>query len=366
MIYPVFGNNFITKRDKRIYLDEINAEFIYDNYKTPLFVFLKRKIVENIQRLNQVLDNVFEKRDLYYSVKSNYLPAILNAINEQGVKFSTVSRYELDILRSNNISTDEIIFGSPYLDFKVLNEIAKSKNPTICVYSVNQINILESFAQKHNIECLDVLLRVKSPNSNSHLGFYLDSDQLIVLKKLLDGCSRIRVLGILCHFGTQINRIKTIKKNSEYISSVLRELENRSICEAQIINLGGGLPIASSLKKERLMDYFQIQRDIFTDSGFSGLKVILEPGRYIIGDAGCCILRIVDQTNNKGKHAGRVETNLYLNGGLHILPRFSKNPLRFYNINAPLEHYNNPVNFYGIELIEQDVLAKNYNFTSRT
>jgi len=45
------------------------------------------------------------------------------------------------------------------------------------------------------------------------------------------------------------------------------------------------------------------------------------------------------------------------------LPTFAKNPLRFYNIDSKLNKYNKPIDIYGIVLSNNDIIAKNYNFT---
>ena len=128
---------------------------------------------------------------------------------------------------------------------------------------------------------------------------------------------------------------------------------------SELINLGGGFPIASVMKEKRLVEIFQEIYSTLKNEGYGKIKCIFEPGRYIIGDAGCCISKVI-KTNINGKK--NKNNYIIVDSGTYILPRFAKNPLRFYCLNRPLSHYNFPIDIFGIIPSEDDVLVKNYNF----
>ena len=83
----------------------------------------------------------------------------------------------------------------------------------------------------------------------------------------------------------------------------------------------------------------------------------LEPGRYIVEDAGLFLMEVIDVSQDTH--------SIFVNAGTYILPRFARNSLRFYNASRSLTHYNHKITIFGIVPSEEDILINNYNFSSR-
>ena len=137
----------------------------------------------------------------------------------------------------------------------------------------------------------------------------------------------------------------------------LEQLEKRGLFKTLIFDVGGGMPNAGALKENQLISIFREMKEEFVEQGFPDPKICIEPGRYIVEDAGLFLMEIIS-TSDDGH-------SFFVNSGTYNIPRFARNSLRFYNIDQPLSHYNHKTTIYGIVPSEEDILMKNYNFSSK-
>jgi diaminopimelate decarboxylase len=83
-------------------------------------------------------------------------------------------------------------------------------------------------------------------------------------------------------------------------------------------------------------------------------NIYFEPGRFIVGDAGLIIAKVIRVTDDRW---------IFLNIGNHICPKFAKSSLRFYNATKIEAPHKFKTSIAGIIPTDQDVLAKDYFFT---
>lgn len=357
----LFDNDFITLRDDLIYIEEIPIFTLCSTQKTPFFIFSKSRIIQNIKSINEIIKEFDINLQLYYSVKSNYIPEILKIINETNTKFEIVSDYELEIIEKYNLSKEGLLIGGPYLSEDLILKGLSLNNFYFVVYSISQLKDIEKYAELMNSNNVNVILRFLSPKNNAHLGIISKDSTFNLLKNELNNLKRIKIVGILSHYGTQMNSIDVYRENLDYMFNILEDLKKKCNIDVNIIDFGGGFPIASSFKKDQLYSIMSLINDTIKKGSHQNLKYIFELGRYIVGDAGCCVMKITDIGVKDN-----ISNQIFVNGGNHILPKFAKNPMRFYNLNHEIEHYNFPVDIYGIVPSEEDILAKNYNFTDKS
>ncbi|MEJ2251922.1 MAG: hypothetical protein P8Y97_19965, partial [Candidatus Lokiarchaeota archaeon] len=121
------------------------------------------------------------------------------------------------------------------------------------------------------------------------------------------------------------------------------------------INLGGGFPEATVMPKHVLKDIAMNIKKSLDKSGIYYQSVYFEPGRYFVGDAGAYISQIINIFKDEW---------IFLDVGNHICPKFARCSLRFYNISQLDKAHKYKISIAGIVPTDQDVLAKDYFFTS--
>lgn len=356
------GNNFISIKNNEVYLDKVSILDLSKKYKTPFFIFLKKKIEENINLLKTALSKIFDSYLLYYSMKSNYFPDILKIIHTNNVPFEIISDFEYQILKKNNLNCNNLLIGGPYFPDDFIDNILTINKPKIVIYNIPDLIKLDHYFEKRNYLPLEIILRCRSPLDKGYLGIETSDKNLEFLISSYSKCKNLKIVGILSHKGTSKNNENTHVENAKFICQTAIKFETLGIQNIKEFNFGGGFPEASSFNFKKLLTVFNKIKNEMQNNGFKKITSIFEPGRYIVGDAGVCIMKVI---NAEYEQDTKKNNNILLDGGNHILPRFGKSPIRYYNLNKPISHYNIHTDIIGI-MLSNDILTKNYGFTKCT
>ncbi|MHA1870805.1 MAG: hypothetical protein ACTSU2_02720 [Promethearchaeota archaeon] len=354
----VFNNNSITYKNNEFFFDKTPFTLLKNNISSPSFIFLKSRIVENIITFSNLMQKYLKNSHVYYSVKANYIPKILKIINElhDHISFEIISDYEFELLNRNSLNTDDLLVGGPYLQNELIEKVVRTNNVKFIIYNLNDLKRLNLMSSKYKIKT-NVILRFESFRKNTPYCFQNNEQEIKLISSFIKKLDNISLIGLLSHIGTQINSINNYIDNAKSLLNIAKLFKKYNIDSISHFNHGGGFPIASSFEAQ-LGDIFKNIQNIFNDE-YPEAHHIFEPGRYIIGDAGFLITKIINI-----KDLNTMKKVIFLNAGTHILPRFAKNTLRLYNLNIGLKHYNTPIDFYGIIPSSEDIIAKNYNFSS--
>jgi diaminopimelate decarboxylase len=120
------------------------------------------------------------------------------------------------------------------------------------------------------------------------------------------------------------------------------------------INLGGGFPEAVIMPENQLREVATKIKSLISNFEINLKSIYFEPGRYLVGDAGLLIAKIIKVTDDRW---------IFLNIGNHICPKFAKSSIRFYNATRIEEPHKFKTSIAGIMPTDQDVLAKDFFFT---
>src|ERR1051326_2348618 len=77
-------------------------------YKTPYFLFSRKKIEDNLKNFKKC----FPGATIYYAMKANSEPAILQALADLGVGFEVASVYELNLLKKIGVAPEKMLYGT--------------------------------------------------------------------------------------------------------------------------------------------------------------------------------------------------------------------------------------------------------------
>ncbi len=352
----LFGNPLVRETDNGIMLDNVSLRTIANDVPTPFYIMIGKKIRDNIRLLQKVARSFFPTIRISYSVKANFMDLVLREVHNQNLTFDIISSYEYRLLKRNSANCDNLIVGGPYLPDSLIESALQEKNPLFVLYNPDQIQRLNMIAKSKNFTP-NALLRFVAPKTQGHLGFTSNESTYYQLSNLIPNCSNITFQGVHSHYGTQINTIETYRKNILYLTEIAKHLEERGIFKTKIFDIGGGLPNAGTFKENKLISIFRVMKEEFGTQGFPDTQICIEPGRYIVEDAGLFLMEIISASDDGH--------TCFVNSGTHNIPRFARNSLRFYNVDQPLSHYNHKTTIYGIVPSEEDILMKNYNFSEK-
>jgi diaminopimelate decarboxylase len=285
--------------------------------QTPCYVYDKSIIRANVERLRHYFPDI----SLHYAIKANPYPPLVCYISELVNGLDVASGQELATALATSTDTQNLSFAGPGKSEKEL-AMALASGITINVESKTElqriIKLSEQFDDKANIALrLNPDFELKSSGMKMGGGsqqFGIDVEQLSDVVDLL-GHRNMSFQGLHIFTGSQNLRPESIISAHDNIFALVERLVTQYGLHLKHVNIGGGFgipyfpgdnelelePIAQNLKRLR-QEYSSV---------IANSEIILELGRYLVGNAGIYLCEVTDKKISRGKQY------LITNGGLH-------------------------------------------------
>ena len=307
LIAKYFGSS-----NDELVIGKIAVSDLVARYGTPLFVYDRSVIDKKLTLLRSTLPDRFA---ISYSVKANPNPAILRHFLAMDCGLEIASGGELHVALSVGCTPNRILFAGPGKSEAEL-ELALS-------HDIGEIHV-ESFLESDRIgkicrrlgKTARVALRI-NPSGEAQGGamrmggkpapFGIDEENLDVVLDSLLADPYVEFRGIHLFTGTQILAQAVLMNQYRKGLKIGRRVASRIDRPLHTIDFGGGLGIPyfandEQLEMDKLKDGLaQLFGEIEHDSHFEGTKFVVEPGRYLIGEAGIYITRVNDVKISRGK-----------------------------------------------------------------
>ena len=313
--------NFFEVIDNSLYLDNRSLPDLAKKYGTPIIVYSKRKIVENVQKiLNAFGADIIS---IHFSVKSNYNPAILRILKELGIGIDAANLNEVELAIKVGISPGKIIATPNNLSRKELEAISE-KGVKINFDDINQMKLIK-----------DHLPKVVSFRINPGIGkgefegivtggkgskFGMPADAAVEAYRAAKdkGCKEF---GIHMMTGSNVLDPSFFKESSKLFFSIAERISKEVGIEFEFLDLGGSLGVPYRQNEEEL-DIKAVAKNILTNfqesqsrGFFNQSRLIVEPGRFIIANAAVLLSTV---TNIKEYDEIIVGTDASMNSLLRI------------------------------------------------
>ncbi|MBU2238992.1 MAG: type III PLP-dependent enzyme, partial [Gammaproteobacteria bacterium] len=236
----------------------------------------------------------FPVADIFYAIKANPAPEILTLLRDRGSNFDVASRYELDKLFAiGGISPDQVSYG---------NTIKKAKDVRYFYEKGVRMFATDSEADLRNIAKAApgsrVYVRILTEGTvtadwplSRKFGCRPDmAMDLLVLAKELG----LIPYGISFHVGSQQRDIGAWDAAIASVKVIFERLKEEDGIILEMINMGGGFPANYIARTNDLATYAEeITRFLEEDFGTDLPRIILEPGRSLISNAGVLVSEVV-------------------------------------------------------------------------
>ena len=271
-----------------------------DKLETPCVVINLERVKKNYLELKKF----FPQADIYYAIKANPHEEVLKLLNSLGSNFDIASRYELDKILRLGVTPDRLSYGNT---IKKAQDIAYFYEKGIRLFATDSKEDLKNLAKYAPNSRIYVRILVESTSSadwplSRKFGCHPDmAYDLCILAKELG----LIPYGISFHVGSQqrdIGQWDDAIAKTKYLMSSLEEEEDIVL---EMINMGGGFPAPYVLPSNELSEYAsEINRYLHDDFGDECPRIIVEPGRSMVGDAGILVTEVitVSRKNNTALH----------------------------------------------------------------
>lgn len=288
-----------TYKNGSLHAEDVSIAAIAEAVGTPFYCYA----TATLERHYQVLSNAFHDQDalICYAVKANSNQAVLTTMARMGAGMDVVSQGELRRARKAGVPADKIIFAGVG---KTRDEMAYALHQGILGFNVEsepELRALSSVAGEMG-KTARVALRVNpdvdakthakisTGKSENKFGIpYNEAAELYAEARTLPG---IAATGIHMHIGSQITDLQPFRDAFRLMRDLALELRAAGH-ELEHLDLGGGLGVPYRHQAEAPPHpdlYAAIVKETLGDLG---LKIVLEPGRMIVGNAGVLVTRVV-------------------------------------------------------------------------
>ena len=259
-----------------------------EKLETPCVIINLEVIKQNYLNLKKN----FPFADIYYAIKANPHDEVISMLAELGSSFDIASRYELDKVLRLQVSPDKVSYGNT---IKKARDIAYFYEKGVRLFATDSKEDLKNIAE--NAPGSKVYVRVLMENTSSadwplsrKFGCHPDMayDLIITARNL-----GLVPYGISFHVGSQQRDIDQWNEALVKTRYLMDSLEEADIT-IQMINMGGGFPAHYVTPANELEDYAkEITRYLQEDFGEDRPRIILEPGRSLVGDSGVLVAEVV-------------------------------------------------------------------------
>ncbi len=271
-------------------------------YGTPLYVYDFDTIAQKFNSLKEVFKA--RKSLICFAAKANSNLSVLKHMAQLGAGCDCVSIGEVKRALYAGIPKYKIIFSGVGKKDEEIEEALKNDILMLNLESEEEMNRVELIAQKLGIVAR-ISIRVNpniDPKTHPYISTGLHENKFGVD---IESAKRMYIhaknspsldpVGIHFHIGSQITDVTPFKEAANVLANLLRNLKALNI-DIKFFDVGGGIGI--QYKEEEVIPPYEYAQAIF--SALSGLDITLvcEPGRYLVGDSGFFLTRVLYEKNN--------------------------------------------------------------------
>ncbi|MCB1604182.1 MAG: type III PLP-dependent enzyme [Gammaproteobacteria bacterium] len=268
---------------------------------TPLFVIRENKLIKQYQAIKKALPNV----TMHYAIKALADKNVLKSLNSQGCSFDIATNGEIELLKECDIKANKCIHTHP---IKKHEDIQGALDYGCNIFVVDNMIELEKFSAYKDVA--EIIIRIKFSNHSAvvdlgkKFGCEIHDLELMIEKANELG---IKVVGLSFHIGSQ-----TVfpTAHGEAVKHSIQLLKKFNQVDWKILDIGGGFPIEYDSSVLDIYSYCEPVREALKLVP-KNIRVIAEPGRYLVGPIAQHVISIVGKSKRDDKVWYYADDGLY-------------------------------------------------------
>ncbi len=288
-------------------IEDVAVAALADTYSTPCYVYSREKILENVSRLRKELSKNFKRFRIQYPLKANSNPHLLRLLKDEGLGADCSSPAEIMIARRVGFPMQLSSYTGNYEspadleaacasgmvvnldDDERLEEVLAYKKPELLSFRINPGLGRGGFEG------------IVTGGTDAKFGIPYERTRSAYQRALKAG---IRRFGIHMMTGSNILEPLYFAEVTQKLLTIAGEALADLDIEFEFINIGGGLGIPyTDLEQEIDLEHtFKLISESFHENvkkyRFGDPELVVEPGRYLVGNAGVVVSRVTHVKNS--------------------------------------------------------------------
>ncbi len=314
----------------------VDTVSLAEKYGTPLYLMDENKIRQHMRTYKNAMEKYFPNGSVpEFASKAFSAKCIYRIANEEGIDIDAVSQGEIYTALKSGFPMERCFFHGNNKTDEDIRFAINSGVGFIVLDNEDELSALNTIAEELGV-IQDVLLRV-TPGIDPHthkkistgsveskFGVAIETGQALELTEKILECQNVKLLGFHCHVGSQIFESDPFITAADIMFSFIAEVKNQLGFTARILNLGGGFgvryvesdpQISYDEKIREVSCVLQSQCDKY---GIEIPKIMMEPGRSLVADAGMTLYTVGSVKEIKG-----YKNYVSVDGGMTDNPRFA-------------------------------------------
>lgn len=291
--------NAFTYKNNTLFAENVPVKLLAQKFGTPLYIYSKNhflKRLESIRAAFSELDPI-----VCFAIKANACFGIMQAMAQAGAGVDTVSRGEIERAVKAGADPKKIVFAGVA---KRDDEIEYALDVGILMFTVEsepELEAINAVAARRGVTA-PVALRINpdvDPKTHKHIStgkrenkFGIDIARAEAALAQVALLKNLRLVGLHLHIGSQITEFD---KHAEAIEKVTPLIQKAKAAGQPIeyLDVGGGYGIAYTKEQGEGPDIALFAKNMLPRIKATGLKLVMEPGRFISGNGGLLVTQVV-------------------------------------------------------------------------
>jgi diaminopimelate decarboxylase len=307
-------------RDGHLYCEDVNLARVADELGTPAYVYSAETILDHYARLDAALH--FLDHLICYAVKANSNRAILKLLARAGAGFDIVSGGELYRVIEAGGDPSKCTFAGVGKSREEIEYALEQQVYSFNIESEAELDLIDRIAGAKETRA-SIALRV-NPDVDPHTHEYISTgshenkfgialDRVGAVYERAAKMPNVEIVGVQMHIGSQIAQAKPFASAIGKVAPLVREVKSKY--GIKFLSVGGGMGIIYQRALESgsgkwwrehgsesfafsVRDYAETIVPPLRDLG---VRILVEPGRFLVGNAGILLTRVryIKQTGSK-------------------------------------------------------------------
>ncbi|HEX2217851.1 MAG TPA: diaminopimelate decarboxylase [Gemmatimonadales bacterium] len=312
---PLFEDAGLERRGGSLYLGGVSLTAVADTVGTPAYLYNARVIRRQFRALDQALAPVPHR--VAYAVKANSNLAVLRILRDLGAGADIVSGGELARALAAGFEPEHIVFSGVGKTDEELTAAVEAGIGHVHLESVSELAALGRIVERLR-RPMRVGIRVNPDvTAETHpyiatgqggIKFGVPVDQVVPLALQVRQHSLLTLDTVAMHIGSQLLDPAPYAEGVRRLLELVAELRQSGVDTLRTLDVGGGLGIR--YRDERPLDPAALAAAIVPPVRESGLALVMEPGRYLVGSAGILLTTVLSRKYSGGKELVIVDAGM--------------------------------------------------------
>lgn len=302
----LFEDAGLSRRSGSLHLGGVRLTRIAEQLGTPVYVYHAEAMRRRYRSLERAFAAVPHR--ICYAVKANANLAVLGIFRDLGAGADIVSGGELDRALAAGFPPERIVFSGVGKTTAEMEQALTAGIGQINLESLEEVERLGSTATQVGKD-MAVGIRVNPDvtaethpyiaTGSSGIKFGIPADQVVDAARAISGHRRLKLVALAMHLGSQLTDPEPLRRGVARLAALVPKLKTVGGGTLTSLDVGGGLGIRYG--SEPGLDPELVAKAILPEIQSTGLELVLEPGRYLVGSAGILLTQVLYRKHSGGK-----------------------------------------------------------------